>query len=570
MKTTIITLLLVIASLWSMQAQEDHPDHNYWQFSPRVGYDMPTYNNNTPYIDYKGGLDIGFSVDYYWKWFGLGFDFDYIKNQPESTYPTNNLIDPISGSALTQFSLSEDGVTRIFYGIGPNFKYQSKTGKFHAELNTRIGLASIKGGRTELRETAILNDQLNFHAGYDASSVITFKGQVRLTYFINQTIGLHVGGYYMRHFKVKEEIESGVSARYRSFSSGQEGFNVLDQNGDLTRVDCCESDISSVGVFVGVTVKLKPNHTTTCCDTCDTYALAVTARDKFTKELLPNTSIAVKNMSGEVIQTGITNDFGVVVFDEITPDNYAIEGLLYDVALENGATRKDEFIKDETLQKEIVYGDRNFIIQGKAVVCNTNDGLPGVRVILKNTAAAEEKNTVTDASGKYIHHLSESGSYELRGVKDKYFSQTVDVNPSNYDRAQTLFVKLEICLEEADCGRAITLQNVLYDLDKFFIRIDAKPELNRLVQFMQDNPSIRVELSSHTDSRASNSYNQTLSQNRASAAVDYIVSQGVNGNRITGVGYGETRLLNNCGDNATCSEAQHQINRRTEMKVICQ
>ena len=219
MKTTIITMLVVMASFWSMQAQTDHPDHNYWQFSPRVGYDMPTYNNNTPYIDYKGGLDIGFSVDYYWRWFGLGFDFDYIKNKPESTYPTNNLIDPASGSALTQFSLSEDGITRIFYGIGPNFKYQSKSDKFHAELNTRVGLASIKGGRTELRETMILNDQLNFHAGYDASSVLTFKGQVRFTYFINETFGIHLGGYYMRHLKVKEEIESGVSARYRRFSS---------------------------------------------------------------------------------------------------------------------------------------------------------------------------------------------------------------------------------------------------------------------------------------------------------------------------------------------------------------
>ena len=569
MKVKIITLLVVITSLWNMQAQTSHQDHNYWQFSPRIGYDIPTFNNNTPFIDYKGGLDIGVSVDYYWRWFGVGFDLDYIKNRPKSTYPTDNLFD-ITGSPLSQYSLSEDGITRIFYGIGPSFKHQSPNGKFHAELNNRIGVASIKGGRTELLETAVLNEQLNFHAGYNATNTLSFKSQVRFTYFVNQTFGIHVGSYYLRHFKVKEEIESGISARYRTFTAGQDNMNIIDQNGTMMRVDCCESDISSIGLFAGITIKLKPRHTVECCTTCEKYALAVTARDKYTKEVLPNTSIALKNSAGEIVLTGVTNDFGVVVFDDLDPDNYSIEGLLYEVALENSATRKDEFIKDETLQKEIVYGDRNFIIQGRAVICNTNDGLPGVQVLLKNTSIVEEKNTTTDSSGQYIIHLSESGMYTLRGIKNKYFSQTVSVNPSNYDREQTLFVKLEICLEEVDCGKAITLQNILYDLDKYFIRNDAKPELNRLVQFLNDNPSVKIEVLSHTDSRGSDSYNQTLSQNRASAAVDYVVSQGISRGRISGIGYGEARLLNNCGDNATCSEAQHQLNRRTEMKVICQ
>ena len=76
-------------------------------------------------------------------------------------------------------------------------------------------------------------------------------------------------------------------------------------------------------------------------------------------------------------------------------------------------------------------------------------------------------------------------------------------------------------------------------------------------------------MSSHTDSRASTEYNQTLSQNRADASVAYIVSQGISKDRITGKGYGESKLLNECADGVTCSEAQHAINRRTEMKVIC-
>ena len=93
--------------------------------------------------------------------------------------------------------------------------------------------------------------------------------------------------------------------------------------------------------------------------------------------------------------------------------------------------------------------------------------------------------------------------------------------------------------------------------------------MNRLVRFMQDNPTVKVEVGSHTDCRSSAAYNQKLSQNRANASVDYVVSQGILRDRISGKGYGESKLLNECADGVKCSEDQHSINRRTEMKVIC-
>lgn len=562
MKT--VVLLVVFACTWGSVAQT-HPDHDYWQLSPRVGYDFPTYNNDTPFVDYQGGLELGLSVDYYWSWFGLGLDLDYIKNSPESMFPTDNLT--LSGTTLTDFSLREEGITRFFYGIGPNFQYVSASQKFKAELNLRGGLASIKGGLTELRENTIVNDRLNFHAGYDEGSVLTGKAQLRFTYFFNQTFGVHAGAYYMRHFGVEEAFDSGVSARYYDVNSSDLGSSIM---GDINiRAEPCEHDISSVGVFAGLTIKLKSNHDNKCCTTCEKYALGVTARDKFTRQVLPDTDVALRDSEGNIVQTGTTNTFGIVVFNNLAKDDYVIDGQLYNVGLTSNKAGESEFKEGMTLQKEILYEDANFILQGKAVICNTATGLPGVDVIIKNLAVAEQKSTITDDNGTYILHIGQRGSYELRGKKDKYFSQTVTINPSEYDRSTTLFVKLEICLEEAACGKAIALKNILYDLDKYDIRPEARPELNRLAQFMKDNPSIRVEVSSHTDSRASDSYNQTLSQNRANAAVDYVVSQGVNRSNITGIGYGESRLLNECADDTNCSEAKHQINRRTEMKVIC-
>lgn len=563
----LLVLLILLQSIFSW-SQVNHATDNYLQISPRVGYDFPTYLNNTPYIDYNGGLEAGISMDYYWNWIGVGIDVDYIKNSPESIYPTDGLVD-FDGSAFNSFNVSEDGITRLFYGIGPNFQYRNANRNFSAEFNSRIGLASIKGGRlTHEGSTATSTDvPLNFHAGYDVSSALTFKLQTRFTYFFNSSWGIHAGAYYMRHLNVTESSESGVSTGYHEFNDDQ-GALFLTQRSYRQREEPCDCDISSVGVFAGVTFKLN-KHDKEDCQVCDKYNLTVIARDKFTKELLPDTEVVLKDTEGNIVQTGTSNSYGAVVFNDIKKDDYTIEGKLYDVNLEGTTAVKSEFKANETLQKEIVYSDLNFILKGNAVVCNTTTSLDGVSVILNNLTAAEQKNTITNAQGEFIFNVKQKATYSLRGKKANYFSQTETITTENYDRNTTLFVKLEVCLEEADCGKAIALKNILYDLDEYFIRADAKPELNRLVQFMKDNPDVNIEISSHTDSRGSNAYNKTLSQNRASAARDYIASQGIDANRVVGIGYGETRLLNRCADGTDCSAAEHQINRRTEMKVIC-
>jgi peptidoglycan-associated lipoprotein len=121
-------------------------------------------------------------------------------------------------------------------------------------------------------------------------------------------------------------------------------------------------------------------------------------------------------------------------------------------------------------------------------------------------------------------------------------------------------------------GKAIKIENIYFDLAKFNIRKDAAKELDKIVKLMIDNPDIIIELSSHTDCRASFKYNMTLSDNRAKSSATYIISKGIASNRITGKGYGETMLVNDCACEGkivskTCSEEEHQANRRTEFKV---
>ena len=112
------------------------------------------------------------------------------------------------------------------------------------------------------------------------------------------------------------------------------------------------------------------------------------------------------------------------------------------------------------------------------------------------------------------------------------------------------------------------MNNIYYDFDKSFIRKGAARELDELFIVLNMYPSIRVELSSHTDSRGNDAYNLKLSQKRADSAKEYLVSRGIDADRIEAVGYGETQLRNECTDNANCSEAEHQFNRRTEVKVL--
>lgn len=564
MKTLKLLILFLIGT--AIQLAKAQSKESSWQFSPRVGYDLPTYKNNTPYIDYKGGLDLGLSIDHYWNWFGLGIDVDHIKNKTKSIYPLTSLSNSLS-VPLTSFSLTENIVTRNFAGLGPNFRYQTNSRKFSVELNTRAGIAYIKGGKTELRETTTpLKQLLNFHAGYNAKNVLSGKAQLRLNYFFNDYVGVNLGAYYLQHFNTPELVDPtlGIAAAYQPFTTGAKGTTYAGLRTD--RLKPCNCDIASIGAFAGVVVKIpsKRNKTEKI-----TYTLRVTAKDKYTGTLLPETEVQLKNNLGVVVKTGVTDAAGVIVFENIPAENYAITGALYQVALEGNSVLKDEFLKQHVVNKQILYTSRDFIIRGKIFACNSTTPLSSTDVILENTDKAFKKTTLTNAQGGFIFHLPEMGKYTLYGKKENYFSQYEEITAANYDRDKNLFIKLEMCAELIDCNKAIRLNNILFDLDKYFIKESAKPELNKLVRFMKDNPTVRVELSSHTDSRASAAYNMTLSQNRANASVDYIVSQGIARDRIIAKGYGESRLLNECADDVNCSEAQHAINRRTEMKVIC-
>jgi outer membrane protein OmpA-like peptidoglycan-associated protein len=126
--------------------------------------------------------------------------------------------------------------------------------------------------------------------------------------------------------------------------------------------------------------------------------------------------------------------------------------------------------------------------------------------------------------------------------------------------------------ENDDLAVLVNLNTIYFDFDKSDIRPDAETELLKIVDIMNKNSSMEVKLNSHTDSRASDAYNQTLSNQRAESTVNFIQSRITNPSRISGKGYGESKLTNECSGNKNssveCTEEQHQLNRRTEFIVV--
>lgn len=173
----------------------------------------------------------------------------------------------------------------------------------------------------------------------------------------------------------------------------------------------------------------------------------------------------------------------------------------------------------------------------------------------------------TDKTGSYYFDekkFVEDNTYNLVASSTDYLNdkgtETTEGESSGRDFKKDFFLK-------TTKKGPIRLPEILYDLNSAVLRPESKDSLNGLILTLRDNPNITVELMSHTDSRGSSKSNVDLSQRRAQSVVDYLISQKIDPSRLGAKGYGETRLLNKCKDGVTCSEEEHQRNRRTEFRI---
>ncbi|RFM26856.1 OmpA family protein [Deminuibacter soli] len=210
-----------------------------------------------------------------------------------------------------------------------------------------------------------------------------------------------------------------------------------------------------------------------------------------------------------------------------------------------------------------------FNLEGNVRDEKTGLPIPGAEVTLLNQQNTLPAKVQTDNQGFYSFKLDSAANYELGANKTAYNAATgIAITTKGLTGSQTLRKDIVLSRPEPEPSKPVKLANIYFDLDKWTIRPDAARELDSLVTLLQRNADWIVEMSSHTDSRASDSYNMTLSQKRAEATMQYLVRHGIARARLTAKGYGETKLVNRCSNGVICSEAEHQQNRRTEFTVI--
>lgn len=218
------------------------------------------------------------------------------------------------------------------------------------------------------------------------------------------------------------------------------------------------------------------------------------------------------------------------------------------------------------------------------------DGLANTKVeIYNNTLNQEELVIENNTSPTFKHTFEQGHHYTVMIRKEGYLTKRMeayvnvkgcilcfdgigDVRPGVTDNLTagnqmgTLLANVE--LQPITLNEGIKIDNIYYNYNSADLREDAVKELNNLIQVLRDNPSLEIELGSHTDSRGKAQYNGQLSQKRAQNTVEYIVRKGlIDSKRIVAKGYGESQLINKCADGVECDERMHEENRRTELKI---
>lgn len=228
--------------------------------------------------------------------------------------------------------------------------------------------------------------------------------------------------------------------------------------------------------------------------------------------------------------------------------------------------------KDSVVVIEMVEQIRACIVQGTISDKITGAPIDSAYLVITRLGSSDtlfHLFTAADGFYRYIS-LPANQTFVLSVIRNGYFAQNIQLKTGVCKATKAVLYDYlrDFVLEPIIIGKAFKIDNIYFDLNKWNIRKDAAKELDKIVKILEDNPEIIIELSSHTDARGNDASNELLSDRRAKSSVAYIISKGISSSRITAKGYGETRLVNRCGNNVKCSEKEHQENRRTEFQVV--
>ncbi len=214
-------------------------------------------------------------------------------------------------------------------------------------------------------------------------------------------------------------------------------------------------------------------------------------------------------------------------------------------------------------------------LAGKVFDNKTNQLLEGAKVVLLNNEGGIVSEQIVGADAIYnFANLNCDSQYLVRASRESYETSEKRIT-STSDRKEQLYVDMPLVQEEVMIAEgtnlrdAFNLNPIYFDLDKSNIRPDAEIKLQKIVAVLNKYPTMKIDVRSHTDSRATTSYNNALSNRRNIATINYLVKVGeIDSNRLSGKGYGESELINTCADGVSCTEEEHQLNRRSDFIIL--
>jgi peptidoglycan-associated lipoprotein len=260
---------------------------------------------------------------------------------------------------------------------------------------------------------------------------------------------------------------------------------------------------------------------------------------------------------GETLNSGM-DDFGYIINDET--------GKGYFASNRKGGDNLYSFVR--------VQNEKSYFVEGDVKDKNTKDKLPGTVVSLYEADSGKLIAQITVGNeAEYMFNTEPNKKYVIQAVRDFYIPHSEEFTTNDEGKLRYTIELLMECYDDAeeiitrrqDGKVQIVLENIYFDLDKWDIKPEAARVLDVLYDIMVKYPAMEIELGAHTDSRASDMYNLRLSNRRALATLNYLVSKGIDRKRMKSRGYGETQPLINCGSD--CSEQQHAINRRCEFII---
>ncbi len=291
--------------------------------------------------------------------------------------------------------------------------------------------------------------------------------------------------------------------------------------------------------------------------------LNVVSYDLHNKEIMPGTKIALMGEDGKVIESKVSDAKGTADFSVKPGMNYKIKAENTTYVAETKAIKIQNSLFDFRQHEDIYLkrGEPYLTIE----VIDKESGLIIPNAIVDISEGKYNQDELEDNKGVLRMKLLPGMNYKFYATSEEYFDNTVTFSSINKEPGE---YSITIELEKIAAGKQFVLDDLFYDLNKYNIRPDAALVLDKLVKILVDNPEVRIEIGSHTDSRGTAQSNMILSQNRSESVLAYLVSKGIAANRLVPKGYGETQLINKCADGVDCPEIDHQANRRTVIEIL--